>query len=206
MKTPLRISRIPSLRILFIHTYIHTYIIYGRSPERGIGPAHGIYMPAHRTIQTQREISAPSGIINHVSSFRASFEHTPYLSLSMSSALQSTETQTVPLYRPTACNISHIDKTLRMSVLQRIRFHSTQSISVFFFVQAISGTVNSIPVWQLHVYRMGHRHTQSIRTKIKLSNNFQSSITRAKFHRNPSCDLRDKTLRADGRNEGKCLK
>ena len=53
---------------------------------------------------------------------------------------------------------------------------------------------------------MGHRHIQSIRTKIKLSNNFQPSITRAKFHRNPSSDLRDKTLRADGRTEGKRLK
>jgi len=135
MKAPLRTCRFPSLGTLFIYiyicisicAYIHIYI-YGRSPEWGIGPAHGIYMLAHRTIQTQIEVTAPSGITNHVCSVRASFQHTPYLSLSMSSALQSTETRTVPLYIPTACNISHIDKTLGISVLQRIRFHSTQSI------------------------------------------------------------------------------
>lgn len=40
---------------------------------------------------------------------------------------------------------------------------------------------------------MGHRHIESIRTEIKLSINFQSSITRTKFHRNPSCDLEDET-------------
>jgi len=74
-----------------------------------------------------------------------------------------------------------------------------------FFVQAISGTVNSISAWQLHVYRIGHRHIQSIGPKL----NYQitpSRQLRAKFHRNPSCDLRDKTLRADGRTEGKVSK
>jgi len=122
-------QNLPSSKILFIYIYIYMVgALNGGSARRTASTCPHTERYRHRQKWLRR-----AWIINHVSRFPVSFEHTPYLPLSMSSTLQSTEIQTVPLYRPTACNISHIDKTLRISALQRIRFHSTQSISVFFF-------------------------------------------------------------------------